>query len=174
LRHRLEQSGVAAHVHSAGLLEAGNPAHTHGVAVLSERGLDLSAHRSRPLTADLVRSADLLLGMERSHVREAVVTAPEVFSRTFTLKELVRRGRRVGPRRPGEPLDDWLAKAHEGRTPRELLGGSTEDDVDDPIGQPRAAYERMVAELDGLLDELVWLVWGEAGSEETEPTERAS
>jgi hypothetical protein len=112
--------------------------------------------------------------MERSHVREAVVTAPEVFSRTFTLKELVRRGRRVGPRRPDEPLDDWLAKAHEGRTPRELLGGSTEDDVDDPIGQPRAAYERMVAELDGLLDELVWLVWGEAGSEETEPTERAS
>ena len=188
LRHRLEQSGVAAHVHSAGVLEEGNPAHSHGVAILSERGLDLSSHRSRAMTAELVRRADLILAMARQHVQEAVVSVPReeqegVFPRTFTLKELVRRGRQVGPRRSGEPLEEWLAKANEGRTKSELLGFSREDDVDDPIGQSRAAYERMVTELDGLIDELVWLVWGEAGdagteqseqSEQTERKERAS
>ena len=42
------------------------------------------------------------------------------------------------------------------------------------IGQPRSAYVRMVAELDDLLDELVWLLWGTAGDSRGEQTERAS
>ena len=167
---------MAAHVHSAGLLEEGNPAHSYGVDVLSERGLDLSAHRSRAMTADLVRRADLVLAMARQHVREAVVVAPDVFPHTFTLKELVRRGVQVGPRRAGQSFEAWLAKVHDGRTTRDLLGVSREDDVDDPIGKPRSAYVEMVAELDRLIDELVWLVWGHAGDARTEQeqTERAS
>jgi hypothetical protein len=110
--------------------------------------------------------------MAREHVREAVVQVPEVWPRTFTLKELVRRGRRVGPRRSGQPVEAWLAEAHAGRTTRELMGGSSEDDVADPIGQPRRAFETMVTDLDELVRQLVWLVWGEAerGSER----ERAS
>jgi protein-tyrosine phosphatase len=155
--------GVVAHVHSAGLLEEGNRAHTHGIDVLSQRGLDLSSHRSRAMTTDLIRDADLVLAMARQHVHEVVLMERDAFPRTFTLKELLRRARQVGPRGADEPLEGWLAKVHEGRTTRGLLGGSDDDDVEDPIGRPRAAYERMVAELDGLLDELVWLLWGEAG-----------
>ena len=162
LRHRLQQRGVEAQVRSAGLLEAGNPASSHGVAVLAGLGLDLSAHRSQSMTAELLRPADLILAMAREHLREAVVAVPEIFPRAFTLKELVRRGAQIGPRQPGEPLERWLARAHAGRSPRELMGASRDDDVEDPIGRPRAAYERMVEELSGLLDELVWLVWGES------------
>ena len=147
---------------SAGLLEAGNPASQHGVDVLSGLGIDLSAHRSQSMTRELLQGADLVLAMAREHVREAVVNAPEIFPRTFTLKELVRRGRQIGPRQPGESLERWLARAHTGRTARELMGQSREDDVDDPIGRPRTAYERMVEELSGLLDELVWLMWGKS------------
>ena len=147
---------------SAGLLEAGNPASSHGVAVLSGLGIDMSAHRSQSMSAELLGRADLILAMAREHVREAVVAVPAIFPRTFTLKELVRRGRETGPRQPGEPLERWLARAHAGRSPRDLMGGSREDDVEDPIGRPRAAYESMVEELSGLLDELVWLVWGES------------
>jgi hypothetical protein len=51
------------------------------------------------------------------------------------------------------------------------MGTSTDDDVTDPIGQPRAAYERMVEDLDDLVTRLVWLVWGNA---EPERAERAS
>jgi protein-tyrosine-phosphatase len=169
LRHRLERHGVEANVRSAGLLDEGQPAHDHGVAVLSALGLDLSAHRSQTMTAQLLRGADLVLAMAREHVREAVVRAPDTFPRTFTLKEIVRRGKEVGPRQPGEPLERWLGRVHAGRSPRDLMGFGTKDDIEDPIGQPRAAYERMVDELTDLLDELVWLVWGK-----TEQGEQAS
>ncbi len=168
LRYRLEQRGIKARVLSAGLLQAGNPADSHGVNVLSGLGIDLSAHRSQSMTEELLQRADLILAMAREHVREAVVRVPQIFPRTFTLKELVRRGRQIGPRQAGEPLERWLARAHSGRTPRDLMGGSREDDVADPIGRPRSAFERMVDELSGLLDELVWLVWGESESERGE------
>jgi protein-tyrosine-phosphatase len=115
------------------------------------------------MNRDLLLSADLILAMAREHVREAVVTAPEVFPRTFTLKELVRRGDEVGKRHAGQPLDRWLSYAHAGRTAAGLLGRSTEDDIADPIGQARPAYERMVAEVEVLIDDLVSLVWNRQG-----------
>jgi protein-tyrosine phosphatase len=163
LRHRLAKAGIEATVRSAGLLDAGQRASAHGVDVLSERGIDLSLHRSQTMSRDLLVGADLIIAMAREHVREAVVTAPEVFSRTYTLKELVRRASEIGSRHAGQPLDRWLSYVHAGRTTAGLMGHSTEDDVADPIGQPRPAYERMVAELEVLIDDLVSLVWSREG-----------
>lgn len=157
LRHRLTQLGVDAHVSSAGLLRSGQPASAHGVEVLRGRGVDMTAHRSRSMSRDILSSSDLLLGMAREHVREAVVMDPGVWPRTFTLKELVRRGELAGPRRPGEPLGDWLARVGQGRRVADLTGSSPEDDIADPIGMPRPAYERLAAELDGLIDRFVAL-----------------
>jgi len=159
LRHRVDTLGLDVRVRSAGLLDNGRPAHSSSIDVLTGRGLDLTRHRSRRITAAIVRSADLILGMARDHVREAVVLAPDVFPRAFTLKELVRRGEAIGPRGTDETLADWLARAHEGRTSSDLLGTSDDDDVPDPIGLPRTAYERMYAELDEQFDRLVPLVW---------------
>lgn len=76
LRRRLEAAGIPARVHSAGLLPGGRPATADGVAVMAARGLDTSAHVSRQLTRDLVAGADLVIGMAREHVREAVVLEP--------------------------------------------------------------------------------------------------
>ncbi|MDP8936244.1 MAG: hypothetical protein M3O23_00555, partial [Actinomycetota bacterium] len=146
-------------VRSAGLLESGNPAAPSGVEILAGRGLDMAAHRSTTMSADILREADLAIGMARQHVREAVVMARDVWPRTFTLKELVRRGTTIGPRKEEEPLEAWLARAHMGRTPSSLMGTSPDDDIDDPIGRPRAAYERMVQEIDELTDRLVRLAW---------------
>jgi len=159
LRQRLEQAGVAARVASAGLLGAGNPAHEHGVGVLRDRGLDMTANRSRTMSGEVLSGADLIVAMAREHVREAVVLAPAVWGRTFTLKELVRRGEAVGPRRPDEPLDAWLARTHQGRRVADLSGSSDTDDVADPIGLPRPSYERLADELEGLLDRLVRLAF---------------
>ena len=159
LRHRLESRSVGAHVHSAGLLEAGRPASAHGVTVLQTMGLDLTGHRSRTMSGELLTSADLVLGMARLHVREAVVFVPSIWPRAFTLKELVRRGTEVGPRTTGQPFDEWLAKCHAGRTHADLLGDTLDDDVDDPIGTARANYERTAAELKDLVDRLVDLAF---------------
>jgi protein-tyrosine phosphatase len=162
LRHKLQDAGVDMHVRSAGLLEAGRPASEHGVALLAERGIDASAHRSHTVTTDDLRQAEVIVAMAREHVRETVVQVPEIWPKTFTLKELVRRGGAVGPRSPDQPLADWLHEVHEGRSTAELMGDSLGDDIADPIGQPRAAYERMILELDDLIGEMVWLLWGVA------------
>ncbi|MDQ4098797.1 MAG: hypothetical protein M3144_13140 [Actinomycetota bacterium] len=161
LRHRLEEAGVEATVHSAGILDAGNPAHAHGVDVLSRRGIDLSRHRSRSMTADVLRGADLIIAMAREHVLRAFELDNVVWRKTFTLRELVERGRRFRPRRHGESLEEWLSRVGQGRSTADFMRRS-DYDVEDPIGQPRQAYERMVEDLDVLIGDLVWLVWGEA------------
>ena len=160
LRHRLQAIGVDAHVHSAGLLGDDRSASTDGVAVMAARGIDTSTHRSRRMTQQMVEDADLVIGMAREHVREAVLLIPDAWSRTFTLKELVRRGTEVGPRAPDQAIDEWLEKVAAGRTRADLLGSSDADDVADPIGQSRATYERTAAELEDLVDRAVALVWG--------------
>jgi len=159
LGRRLDDAGVKAKVSSAGLLFDGKPATDHGVAVMADRGLDTSVHRSRKLRPDVLAGADLVVAMARSHVREAVALAgPAVLGKAFTLKEIVRRGEERGGRAPGEALDAWLARLTAGRRPADLLGDSDADDVADPIGGPRRAYVRTAEELDDLTARLARLL----------------
>lgn len=159
LRQQLIERDVEALVYSAGRLESGRPAARHGVDVLSERGIDIGLHRSQTNSASLLEPAGLVLAMAREHVRDAVALAPEVWPRVFTLKELVRRGEEVGPRREDESLSAWLATCHEGRNRRDLLGQSSDDDIEDPYGQSRKAFEQLADELDFLIHRLVALLW---------------
>jgi protein-tyrosine phosphatase len=174
LTRRLRERGVDAEVVSAGRLPGGRPSTPENVAVMRRRGVDLRGHRSRVATPAEVCHADLVLGMAREHVRDAVTLAPEVLPRAFTLKELIRRGGAIGPRRATESLGDWLARAAAGRQAADLLGSSADDDVPDPIGLSIARYESVAAEVAALATRVVELVWpefepgrpvaGEAGS----------
>jgi protein-tyrosine phosphatase len=165
LSARLAALGAPVAVRSAGIspagpAEAAMPPPPPAIAALAARGLDLSGHRSRAVGPADLAGADLILGMTREHVRQAVVLSPAAWPRTFTLKELVRRGRPLGPRLPGEPLPGWLDQAGAGRDHRDLLGGSSEDDVADPYGGPAPEYEFVAGLLDQLTDELADLCWG--------------
>lgn len=164
LRRRLADLGVEARVHSAGRLFTGTPATDEGVAAMRALGHDTSAHRSRRLTPEMARSADLILAMAREHVRDVAVIGQDVWPRAFTLKELVRRASAVGPRSPGQPLEEWLAKVHAGRTSADILGSSRDDDVADPIGESSATYRRTAAEIQALTDHVVELAWGQASA----------
>jgi protein-tyrosine phosphatase len=155
LADALARRGVDAHVHSAGLLEDGRPASGHSVTCMAGRGLDLSAHRSRVMTAELLEGADLIVGMERRHVREAAVLAPASWPRAFTFRELARRAEAAGPRPPGVALADWLAGLVEGRTTAAHLGESGDDDVADPIGRSLRTYAKCAEALDGLVATVV-------------------
>jgi protein-tyrosine phosphatase len=165
LTDRLTALGSRAAVRSGGMLAGGEPPRPEAMAVMAGYGLDITAHRSRQATAEDLEAADLTLAMAREHVRYAVVTAPAVWPRAFTLKELVRRGGTVGPRAEGEDLAAWLARAHDGRERSALLGDSAADDVADPAGGPPAGYAETAAALAGLLDQLAGLCWpgGEDG-----------
>jgi protein-tyrosine phosphatase len=164
LRQRVESFGIDATVASAGLVSDGQPATDSAVDTVAIRGLDITGHHSRRITPDLLAGPDLIVGMAREHVREAVVLRPELYSRTFTLKELVRRGGELGPRDPGQSIDEWLRAAHDGRTPVQLMGSSDLDDVADPVGRGPAVYEATARELVVLVDRLVDLLWQQVAS----------
>ena len=161
LRHRLTEHGLSVSVSSAGLYPAGSPATAEAVRVMADRGLDIDAHRSRQLDVTLLAEAELVVGMTREHVREVAVVDGSALARAFTFKELVRRGGEIGPRRSGESVTAWLARAGIGRRREALLGvGHDPDyDVEDPVGRPLADYEVTAVVLEYVVDRLVDLVW---------------
>jgi protein-tyrosine phosphatase len=159
LSSALAARGVAAEIETAGLAGAGQPATEATVAVAARRDLDLTNHRSGELSPGLLASADLILGMERLHVREAVVALPSTWPRAFTLKEFVRRAGAVGARPRDEPLVTWIARVHDGRERSDLLGASSVDDLADPTGGTVPEHEDTLEELEALLDQVVQLAW---------------
>jgi protein-tyrosine phosphatase len=160
LRQRLVQRGVAdVTVHSAGLLAGGAPASEPAVRLLAEQGVDISAHESTTVTRELVDSADLVIAMAREHLKEAVMIGSDAWPRTFTFRELVRRGEAVDPRADDEQLEKWLLRISEGRQRSDLLTPSRDDDIADPIGRPDKVYRRTISELDELTSRLVAVVW---------------
>jgi protein-tyrosine phosphatase len=81
LRDRLPGISVS----SAGIgALAGRPADPHSVAVMGEKGIDITAHRAKQITAQACRHADLILVMEEEHKRAIArnlnVTVGKLFS----------------------------------------------------------------------------------------------
>jgi protein-tyrosine phosphatase len=128
------------------------------VGILREWDVDLASHRSRLITAEAVERADVVLTMEHYQVAEVVLIEPDAWERTFTLREIVQRGQRVGPRAPNEELADWLRRLSAGRTRMELVG-AWHLDVADPAGQGALAIEQAADEIQGLVDRLADLAW---------------
>jgi protein-tyrosine-phosphatase len=65
-------------VRSAGTGAVGGvPATILAVGTTQSRGIDIRHHRSTEVTADLIRQADLILCMERTHVDRVRELAPE-------------------------------------------------------------------------------------------------
>ena len=171
---RIAERELPATVVSAGLLEGGHDRPAEVTVVLAKRGIALPDGLSRQLLQSDLQRADLVLGMERAHVRHSVLLEPYAWSRTFTLKELVRRGAELGPRPSFESPRAWLARAHEGRDRPDLLGDSPLDDVADPYGGPSSAYEAAVTEIEDLVDRLVSLLWPMSGGSYRRPEQVAA
>jgi protein-tyrosine-phosphatase len=160
LRRALEGTDVV--VLDAGTGEAGYPVTEGTLGAAARLDLDLADHVSTTVDASLIEQADLILTMEREHVRAIVLDHPTAWEKTFTLKELVRRSADRDLYRNGEPLAEWLAELHEGRSRADLLGASPIDDVADPTADRRADHNTTAEELDALVDAAVEYVWPEA------------
>jgi glycine hydroxymethyltransferase len=97
---------------SAGLgAPDGQPPTAHSITAMHELGIDISAQRSRALTAGLAREADYIFGMTRSHVDTIALLYPEAEEKTFLLREF------------DETLEPF------------------EKDINDPIGGSYEVYE---------------------------------
>lgn len=140
---------------SVGLKFTGESTPPIGVSLMAEHGVDLARHRSSAVTKDLVKDADIILGMTREHVRDVVAMSPEAWPKTFTIKDFVRRAERIGPPRRRQRLDDWLESVGADRNPHDLLGKDPSDEVPDPFGQRARAWNRVIDDLDDLVSRLI-------------------
>ena len=92
LQSKLAEAGIAyIEVKSAGVMTVPGLVPTpEARQVLEKEGVDITRHRSSPLTPELVRRADLILGMTPFHVQQAVRVSEEARDKTHLLKEFTK------------------------------------------------------------------------------------
>lgn len=134
-------------VGSAGTMDwSGQPAHEYAIAAMAERGLDLSAHRSRRLSEYLVDESDLIVVMTRNHGWAVQARSEAKAAATFLPAELSRLADQVGDRN-GSDAQAWVARMHSQRntqTSTRFIGRAA-DEIPDPIGES-LPYFRAIAD----------------------------
>ncbi len=86
LRQRIERVGKRVEARSAGIGALVNhPAEEATCAMMSARGVDLSAHRASQLTRERLRWAELVLVMETHHRNAVLEMDPTARGKTFLL-----------------------------------------------------------------------------------------
>ena len=64
---------------------AGSPATALAISTAAFQGIDIRDHRSRELTAGLIRDSELILGMEPEHLQRVTELVPAASERTHLL-----------------------------------------------------------------------------------------
>lgn len=156
------QRHLEVEIASAGVLEAGHIPTRDGIEAMSEHGLDISQHLSSTMQERLVPPPNLVIAMAREHSRRIADLWPELWPRTFTLKEFVRLATHTGPRPPEENVEAYLARVGGHRRISQLASMvSREDDVEDPIGRGLNTYRNCAQEIQELVSVLMALLWPE-------------
>jgi glycine hydroxymethyltransferase len=65
----------------------GQPPSAHAVEVLAELGVDISQHRSRPLSEKVIDEADWIIAMTRSHLDSIIYLFPRAAEKVYLLRE---------------------------------------------------------------------------------------
>jgi protein-tyrosine phosphatase len=102
-------------VESAGLgALVDHPASEHAVTLMRERGLDISSHRARQITPDMVHAADLVLVMEAGHKRAIDANEPSARAKIYRLGEWQDRDIMDPYRQPREAFESALGDIDKG------------------------------------------------------------
>jgi protein-tyrosine-phosphatase len=128
LRRRLGERGVTGwEVSSAGTAPwDGAPASEGSYLICLEHGLDLSGHRARQITTDLVAGADLVFGMSPHHVERVV---------------------QLGGAGKAHLLGEFAGESGDAAEVADPFGGDLED--------YRATYDRLVTLIEAALPRLL-------------------
>jgi protein-tyrosine-phosphatase len=73
----------------------GRPASANAVEVMARREIDLSNHRSRNVTHEMMAQADLVLAMTRSHTEALGAAFPAYARKVYLLSEMTGRARDI-------------------------------------------------------------------------------
>ncbi|MCI0520643.1 MAG: low molecular weight protein arginine phosphatase [Chloroflexi bacterium] len=89
-REKVKASSEAWRVESAGTwASAGDSAARVSQAILLDKGIDLSAHRSRPVSRELLQEFNLILVMEEGHKEALRIEFPEAAGKIYMLSEMI-------------------------------------------------------------------------------------
>lgn len=113
LRQRLAQQGLDSRydVASAGTWGVvGRPASENAIAVMAERGIDISGHRARTVAGSDVAEADLILVMSSEHQQLLENTWPQYKWKVYRLSEMSGKRRDIADPYGG-PIQEYRASA---------------------------------------------------------------
>jgi protein-tyrosine phosphatase len=154
---RREAGGLPVEVESFGLLQLDR------IGVLPElvdyavrSGIEVSDHRSRPLVRGSLAAVDLVLGFERIHLAEAVITGGAALERTFTLPELAALVGTASPRASGGEFVSHARATINDASERRAADPrhSVVPEIADPIGQPASVAAEIAERVHRLSIEL--------------------
>jgi len=133
LKKRLKELGKDdVEVFSAGIRAPGGLPPTHGtIEAMEGEDVDVSDFRSKNLSDDMIRRADLILVMEEMHKEEIVKRVPQAASKTHLLKMF------------GKDETGWHAEGF---------------DIPDPIGRPLTDYKYCINMIKREIDRIIKLV----------------
>ncbi|HHU83282.1 MAG TPA: ribose 5-phosphate isomerase B [Firmicutes bacterium] len=170
-----EKGKTGMEITSAGLAAIdGAPASAEAVEVMRRTGVDLSGHRARRLTREMVITANLVLTMTRRQKDAVLTLAPEAEGKVFTLQELAgsfavdmetdtagtngRRQEGEYPRAAGKSrktADEGTRAADERTktTVRPCAGENrqAQEDILDPFGGDLQTYENTARQIERCL-----------------------
>ncbi|GIG38803.1 arsenate reductase/protein-tyrosine-phosphatase family protein [Cellulomonas phragmiteti] len=151
-------AGTDVQVASAGThAVVGHPVSAPMIPLVTAAGADADGFAAQQLTADLIREADLVIALTRTHRSAIVELVPAAVRRTFTLRELERLVAHVDPQALHDAGDTPGARVR--ALPALAAGvrhvaGAGPDDVVDPIGGSEAVYRASYDELAPAVDSL--------------------
>jgi protein-tyrosine phosphatase len=141
---------------------------------------DAAAHVARQVDEQLIRDADLVLGLSREHRRAVVELVPPATRRTFTLREFAHLAASVteadldaaavpspepaaGNSHVARKLREAVVAAASLRGVVQPFASPNDADVIDPFRQPVAVYENSAAQLVPAVQSTVALLMRAAG-----------
>ncbi|MGH2712251.1 MAG: low molecular weight phosphatase family protein [Actinomycetota bacterium] len=135
----------------------GSRATPEAISAAAGLGVDIESHRSAPFKRDLAGWADLIVTMTAEQAEEVAEEAPDVRTKTFTLKELVSILRSLPPVGAQKAARDALiarvAQATSARSEGHEL--PADSDVSDPLGLSETVYRAVANEIEGLVEALL-------------------
>lgn len=133
----------------------GSRVHPEILHLAKRAGISLDGFVPRRLNATMAESADLVIGMDRSHRREIVQVSPKSLRTTFTLREFARILPGIPADEHASPADRWRALVAAAPRYRSSPGGPADaDDVVDPFGRPSRVFARMHGQIASAIDEI--------------------
>ena len=77
-------------VESAGVIAYdGDHAASRAIEEMSRHGVDMTSHRTRRLTSEMIDEAEMILVMEQGHLHAVLHTAPSATEKTFLMASFI-------------------------------------------------------------------------------------